>query len=170
MVRQRTSAGLVLRNAAFTVAVPGAGGVLGPWLVLSAHGGVPERLAWVAAPVIAAGVLLYLSCQWRFATTGRGTPGTWDPPRRLVAVGPYRRVRNPIYVAALLILLGEAGLFRSVDLLVYAGVVAAAVHLLVVCYEEPRLSARFGAEYEEYRRRVGRWLPRPPRPPRPPGP
>lgn len=156
--------GLVLRNVAFAVVVPAAGGVYGPWLILSRHGGAPGPLAWAAAPVIAAGVVLYLSCQWRFATTGRGTPGTWDPPRRLVWVGPYRWVRNPIYVAAALILFGEAWLFRSVDLLVYAGALMVALHVLVVGYEEPRLRARFGEDYDDYRRHVNRWVPRPPHP------
>lgn len=156
-------AGLLLRNVSFTVLVPSAGGIYGPWLILGRRGGVPGPLAWEAVPVIAAGLLLYLSCQWAFASAGRGTPATWDPPRRLVAVGPYRWVRNPIYAAALLILLGEAGLFRSVDLLIYAAVLALAFHVLVVAYEEPRLRARLGDDYEGYRRSVRRWLPRPPR-------
>src|SRR5437764_751364 len=138
-ISRRSSVGLLLRNVAFTLVVPGAGGVYGPWLILSRRGGGPGPLAWEAVPVVAAGVLLFLACQWVFATTGRGTPGTWDPPRRVVAVGPYRWVRNPIYVSALLIVLGEAGLFRSVELLVYAAVLAVAFHLLVVGYEEPRL-------------------------------
>jgi protein-S-isoprenylcysteine O-methyltransferase Ste14 len=165
-ISRRRSVGLLLRNAAFTVVVPGAGGVYGPWLILSRRGGGPGPPAWEALPVVAAGVLLFLACQWVFATTGRGTPGTWDPPRRVVAVGPYRWVRNPIYVSALLIVLGEAGLFRSVELLAYAAALALAFHLLVVAYEEPRLRARFGEEYEGYLRSVRRWVPRPPRPPR----
>jgi hypothetical protein len=77
--------------------------------------------------------------------------------------GPYRWVRNPIYIAALLIVSGEAWLFLSVDLLLYAGGLAVAFHLLVIGYEEPRLRARFGEEYEAYRRTVSRWIPHPPR-------
>jgi protein-S-isoprenylcysteine O-methyltransferase Ste14 len=83
--------------------------------------------------------------------------------RRFVAAGPYRWVRNPIYVAALLIVSGEAWLFLSVDLLLYAGGLAVAFHLLVIGYEEPRLRARFGEQYEAYRRIVSRWVPHPPR-------
>jgi protein-S-isoprenylcysteine O-methyltransferase Ste14 len=105
---------------------------------------------------------LYLSCVWFFGTAGRGTPGTWDPPRRLVAAGPYRWVRNPIYLAALLIVAGEAWLFFSPALLAYAAALAVAFHLLVTCYEEPGLRARFGQPYETYRRTVRRWLPRRP--------
>ena len=155
---------LVLRNVLFTIVVPGAGGVYVPWLILTRHGAVPAPAAWWAAPVIALGVALYLWCVWLFATAGRGTPGTWDPPRRFVAAGPYRWVRNPIYVAALLIVGGEAGLFGSVPLLLYAAALAVAFHLLVTGYEERTLRTRFGDQYEAYRRTVRRWLPRPPRP------
>jgi protein-S-isoprenylcysteine O-methyltransferase Ste14 len=98
-----------------------------------------------------------------FATVGRGTPAPWDAPRRVVAVGPYRWVRNPIYVAALLVVVGEAWLFLSMALLVYAGAVAMFLHLLVIGYEEPTLGRRFGETYAEYRRTVPRWIPRPPR-------
>ena len=162
---------LALRNLVFTVVVPGAGGGYVPWLILRRHGArpTPPRLiawaapaAWCAIAVIVVGVLLYLACVWVFATQGRGTPGLWDSPRRAVTTGPYRWVRNPIYLAALLIVSGQAWLFFSADLLIYAGALAVAFHLFVSCYEEPRLRARFGAPYEAYRRTVRRWIPRPP--------
>jgi protein-S-isoprenylcysteine O-methyltransferase Ste14 len=154
---------LIVRNLVFTIVVPGAGGVYVPWLILTRHGASPAPAAWYAVPVIVIGVALYLACVWAFAVVGRGTPGPWDAPRRFVAAGPYRWVRNPIYLAALLIVGGEAWLFRSVDLLLYAGGVAVAFHLLVVGYEEPRLRARFGEQYEAYRRAVSRWVPHRPR-------
>jgi protein-S-isoprenylcysteine O-methyltransferase Ste14 len=154
---------LALRNVLFTMVVPGAGGGYVPWLIITRHGASPAPVAWYAAAVIGIGVLLYLWCVWLFATAGRGTPGTWDPPRRFVAVGPYRWVRNPIYVAALLIVGGEAWLFGSVPLLLYAAVLAAGFHLLVTGYEERTLRVRFGEQYETYRRTVRRWIPRPPR-------
>lgn len=150
---------LLLRNLVFTVVVPGAGGGYVPWLILTRHGAAPAPAAWYATAVIAAGIVLYLSCVWFFGTAGRGTPGTWDPPRRLVAAGPYRWVRNPIYLAALLIVAGEAWLFFSPALLAYAAALAVAFHLLVTCYEEPALRARFGQPYQTYRRTVRRWLP-----------
>jgi protein-S-isoprenylcysteine O-methyltransferase Ste14 len=154
---------LALRNLLFTVVVPGTGGVYLPWLILTRHGAAPTPAAWPAVAVIAAGVGLYLCCLWVFAVVGRGTPGPWDPPRRLVAAGPYRWVRNPIYLAALLIVAGQAWLFGSAALLVYAGAAAAGFHLLVIGYEEPRLRGQFGERYEAYRRTVSRWIPRPPR-------
>jgi protein-S-isoprenylcysteine O-methyltransferase Ste14 len=154
---------LIVRNVVFTIVVPGAGGVYVPWLILTRHGASPHPQAWYAVPVIAAGVALYVWCVWAFAAIGRGTPGVWDAPRRVVAAGPYRWVRNPIYIAALLIVSGEAWLFLSVGVLVYAGVLAVAFHLLVTGYEEPRLRARFGGQYGDYRRAVSRWIPHPPR-------
>ncbi len=153
---------LVLRNLAFTVVVPGAGGVYFPWLILTRHGELPRPAAWYAVAVIACGLVLYLSCVWVFGAVGRGTPGPWDPPRQVIRVGPYRWVRNPIYIGALLIVSGEAWLFLSLRLLLYVAVLAVAFHLLVAGYEEPRLQARFGETYETYLSAVPRWVPRPP--------
>jgi len=162
------SLGLVLRNVVFTVVVPGLGGAWLPWWLLThgTHGttSTPAPAAWAAVPVIAAGAALYFWCAWNFATVGGGTPGPWDAPRRVVARGPYRWVRNPIYLAALLVVLGEAWLFTSPRLLVYAGVMAACFHLFVTGYEERTLTRRFGPAYLEYRRAVPRWIPRKPRP------
>ena len=106
---------------------------------------------------------MYLWCLWLFATLGRGTPGPWDAPRRVVDVGPYGWVRNPMYLSVFLVVTGETLLFLSVPLLIYLGVVALVVQLFVVGYEEPTLTERFGDEYRAYRRRVPRWIPRPPR-------
>src|SRR5215470_11003143 len=122
---------LALRNVLFIVVVPGAGAVYGPGWILTRGGAVPRPVIWPALAIITGGVALYLVCQWVFATVGRGTPGPWDAPRRFVAVGPYRWVRNPIYLGALLVLVGEAWLFASVPLLVYAGAAAVGVHLFV---------------------------------------
>ncbi len=152
---------LALRNLLFTIVVPGLGGVVVPWWILTHGGATPGPAAWPGAVLITLGAALYFSCLWRFATTGGGTPGPWDAPRRLVVVGPYRWVRNPIYLAALLIVVGEAWLFLSVSLIEYAGAMAIALHLFVIGYEEPTLSRAFGAAYAEYRRTVPRWIPRP---------
>ena len=93
---------------------------------------------------------------------GDGTSGLWDAPRRVVATGPYRWVRNPIYLAALLVVLGEAWLFLSPPLLVYAAAMAVFCHLFVTGYEERKLSRQFGDSYLEYRRTGPRWIPRRP--------
>ena len=177
---------LAVRNLLFSVVVPGAGAVWMPWWILGRFDPTAAPAAWPAAAVIAAGTALYLWCVWVFAVAGHGTPGPWDAPRRLVAVGPYRWVRNPIYLAALLVVLGEAGVFPFPPPLLFAGadgccfapvwdgfggrglcppVVAMAVccHLFVIGYEERTLRRRFGDAYLEYLQTVPRWLPRPPR-------
>jgi protein-S-isoprenylcysteine O-methyltransferase Ste14 len=79
-----------------------------------------------------------------------------------VAAGPYRWVRNPIYVAALLVVAGQAWLFGSLAVLAYAIAMAMTFHIFVMGYEERALRRRFGPAYQEYRRTVPRWLARPP--------
>src|SRR5690348_11621975 len=153
---------LVVRNVAFTLVVPGLGGVWLPWRLLTRDGSTPTPATWEAVPVIAAGAALYVWCVWNFAAVGRGTPGPWDAPRQVVARGPYRWVRNPIYLAALLVVLGEAWLFASPVLLAYAAAMAFCFHLFVTGYEERTLARRFGPAYLEYRRAVPRWIPRKP--------
>jgi protein-S-isoprenylcysteine O-methyltransferase Ste14 len=154
---------LALRALLFTLVVPVSGAVWIPWWILTRGGATLEPIIWYAVTFIAVGAALYFACLRVFAIVGRGTPAPWDPPRRFVAVGPYRWVRNPIYIAALLVVLGEAWLFLSLPLLVYGGAVAIFFHLLVIGYEEPTLRRRFGEAYEAYRRTVPRWIPRPPR-------
>ena len=154
---------LWLRNLLFTVVVPGLGGVLIPWWILAHSHATLDPEAWYAVAVIVVGAVLYVWCLWAFATVGRGTPGPWDPPQSFVAAGPYRWVRNLMYISALLVVVGEAWLFRSLSLLAYAGAAAIVFHLFVIGYEEPTLRRRFAETYAEYRRTVPRWIPRPPR-------
>jgi protein-S-isoprenylcysteine O-methyltransferase Ste14 len=109
---------------------------------------------------IVLGAALALWCILTFALVGRGTPAPFDPPRRLVARGPYRFVRNPMYAGAVIALAGAALYFGSWALLAYGAAFALASHLLVVTYEEPRLRRTFGEDYERYLASVGRWWPR----------
>jgi protein-S-isoprenylcysteine O-methyltransferase Ste14 len=99
-----------------------------------------------------------LWCVRDFYVSGRGTLAPWDPPRRVVAVGLYRYSRNPMYVGVTLMLLGWATAFAVPGLFVYAAVVAVGFHLRVVLGEEPWLARTHGAEWDEYARRVPRWL------------
>ena len=158
----RISISLVVRNLLFTVIVPGLGAMWLPWRILTRKGATPKPMSWIALAVIAIGAVLYFLCLWVFAVVGRGTPGPWDAPRRFVAVGPYRWVRNPIYLAALLVILGESWLFHSFALLKYAVAMAVCFHLFVIGYEEPTLYRKFGDTYLEYKRAVARWIPRRP--------
>ncbi|HET6411232.1 MAG TPA: isoprenylcysteine carboxylmethyltransferase family protein [Anaeromyxobacter sp.] len=159
----RTAVSLALRNLLFTVVVPSSGAVYVPWWILTRGHTSPKPVEWVAVALIATGAGLYLSCVWVFAVVGKGTPGPWDAPRHFVAVGPYRWVRNPIYLGALSVVLGEAWLFLSLQLLKYSAAMAILFHLFVIGYEEPTLYRRFGEAYSEYRRTVPRWIPRRPR-------
>jgi protein-S-isoprenylcysteine O-methyltransferase Ste14 len=114
---------------------------------------------------IAAGLRLAGQTILLFRTVGEGTLAPWDPTRRLVLRGPYRRVRNPMITGVGLILLGEALVLGSPPILAELGVFALANATYIPLVEEPGLVRRFGEEYEEYRRNVPRWLPR--RRPRP---
>ena len=106
-----------------------------------------------------AGGAMTVWCVLAFAFVGRGTPAPFDPPRRLVVRGPYRFVRNPMYVAAATALASAALYYQSLSLLAYVAVFMLATHLFVVWYEEPTLSRMFGDDYAAYRARVRRWLP-----------
>jgi protein-S-isoprenylcysteine O-methyltransferase Ste14 len=108
----------------------------------------------------AVGAAIALWCIFTFAMIGRGTPAPFDPPRRLVIRGPYRFVRNPMYIGAGLALASAALFYESLPLLAYAGLFFLATHVFVMLYEEPTLRRTFGEEYEAYCRQVGRWWPR----------
>ena len=162
LARAPRTLSLAVRNLLFTIVVAGLGGAWVPWWILTRDGRTAAPAAWEAVPVIVAGTALYVWCVWNFAAVGGGTPGPWDAPSRFVATGPYRWVRNPIYLAALMIVLAEAWLFMSLPLLAYAGALAVCFHLFVTGYEERTLRRRFGSTYLEYLRTVRRWIPRPP--------
>jgi len=117
-------------------------------------------LAWFAFPFWLLGGATALWCFWEFTFRGRGTPNPIDPPKELVATGPYRYVRNPIYVSVLVIIIGHFLWFKSVWLLAYAVVVFLAAHLFITWYEEPTLKRKFGPAYEQYCRSVPRWIPK----------
>jgi protein-S-isoprenylcysteine O-methyltransferase Ste14 len=105
-----------------------------------------------------AGVVVLVWCTVVFYVSGRGTLAPWSPPQRLVAAGPYRFSRNPMYVGVTLILSGWAVLFWSLTLMVYSALVLLAFHIRVIVGEEPWLKRTFGADWESYRARVPRWL------------
>ncbi len=113
----------------------------------------------VGMAIGAASAVVALWCIFTFASAGRGTPAPFDPPRRLVIRGPYRFVRNPMYIGAGLALASAALFYESLPLLGYTGIFFLATHLLVMWYEEPALRRTFGQEYEAYCGRVKRWWP-----------
>ena len=135
--------------------------LLSRWVIGPPFFGWPV-VRWLGVVLILAAAPIFLDFVIRFAREGRGTPAPIAPTRHLVVGGSFRYVRNPGYVAVVSLLLGQALLFGSGGLVVYAAVIATAFHLFVVLYEEPTLRRQFGAEYEAYCRRVPRWLPRRP--------
>lgn len=119
---------------------------------------IPKVLA--GAALIAVGLRLWLETVRLFASVGKGTLAPWDPTRKLVVQGPYRRVRNPMISAVTFVLLGEALILGSTAILIEFGVFALINATFIPLAEEPDLVRRFGAEYEEYLRAVPRWIPR----------
>lgn len=109
--------------------------------------------------VVAAAVVVIRNFA-RFVAEGRGTPVPIAPPEQLVVGGDYRYVRNPMYVAIIAAVLGQALIFNALWLLLYAAGIWLATATFVRFYEEPTLLRRFGASYERYRRSVRAWLPR----------
>ena len=135
-----------------------------PWLFTGWRFATPlpfwAPLRIVGVVLIVAGVAALLGSFARFVVEGIGTPAPMAPPQHLVLGGLYRYVRNPIYLALVTAIAGQALLFGRLLLLVYALVVLATTFAFVRIYEEPTLSEKFGAEYEAYRRNVPGWWPR----------
>jgi protein-S-isoprenylcysteine O-methyltransferase Ste14 len=153
---------LTLRAIFFTFLLPGTVVVWIPRMILAGERARPEPGfgRWAGIPLMAAGAAVLLGCIVDFARKGRGTLAPVDPPRKLVAVGLYRYVRNPMYLGVVTTLIGEAVFFGSRSIGIYAAVAWLVFHLWVVIYEEPHLESVFGEEYAEYRAVVPRWLPR----------
>lgn len=115
---------------------------------------------WVGVALIVCALPIFFDFVMRFVREGEGTPAPIAPTLHLVVGGTFRYVRNPGYIAVVSLLVGQALLFGSRAVLLYAGGVATAFHAFVVMYEEPTLRRQFGSEYEAYCRAVPRWLPR----------
>ncbi|MFO7540615.1 MAG: isoprenylcysteine carboxylmethyltransferase family protein, partial [Chloroflexota bacterium] len=106
------------------------------------------------------GAFVLLWCVRDFYAAGKGTLAPWSPPKKLVTVGLYRLVRNPMYVGVLTLVAGWALYFSSFLLGAYALFLVIRFHMHVRSYEEPWLAWQFGAEWEAYKAAVPRWRPR----------
>jgi protein-S-isoprenylcysteine O-methyltransferase Ste14 len=153
-----------LGSLMFFILAPGTILGLVPWWLTRWRIGPPffgiEPLRWVGAALIVLGLLPLLSSFARFAWEGLGTPAPIAPPTNLVVTGFYRRVRNPIYVALVIILLGEALVFGDERVAAWGMLFWLFTFAAVVIYEEPTLRQQFGEEYRTYCQNVPRWVPR----------
>ena len=145
----------------FTVAMPGVMAALVPYLLTGWHGsGSLLALQVVGAALLAAGVSVFAHTVIRFVVEGLGTPFPGAPTEYLVVGGLYRYVRNPMYLAVIATILGQAAILGRVVLVAYAAILWATVASFVRFYEEPTLSERYGEPYDAYRRGVRGWWPR----------
>jgi protein-S-isoprenylcysteine O-methyltransferase Ste14 len=158
-----TPAGPILGSFLFFLAAPGtvAGWIpyaITGWRTEAALAGLAPIRAIGTAMIVVAGAAL-ADCFARFAIVGRGVPAPVAPTTTLVVSGLYRHCRNPMYVAVVTAILGQAIVFGSASLLLYAVIVWLAFHLFVLAYEEPTLARQF-TNYSDYRQHVPRWIPR----------
>jgi protein-S-isoprenylcysteine O-methyltransferase Ste14 len=164
LLRQMNRPAAILGSALFLVVAPGTLAVYLPWMITRWR----ELPPFLNTPLthflgvffVAAGVPVLMECFLRFALRGRGTPAPIAPPLHLVVSGLYRYVRNPMYVAVVSVILGQALWFGSRPLLLYAVFIWLMFHVWVMVYEEPALRASFPKEFQEYCASVCRWLPR----------
>ena len=124
---------------------------------------IPDWMKFPGIIIAILGALIALWCISAFAFFGKGTPAPFDAPREFVAAGPYKYVRNPMYIGAVAVIIGAGLIMRSPSALVVAVFFVALTHILVLLYEEPTLEQKFGDSYLEYKSVVNRWLPKSPK-------
>ena len=156
---------LFIRNLIFTILQPGIVAGLLPYWILGDNVNnifiqqLSERgLHDLGIFLLLIGFVIMIYCIISFAIKGRGTLSPADPTKKLVATGLYGFSRNPMYVGVILILVGEAVFFQSLNLWIYSVLVFLAFHIFILRFEEPRLKKDFGEEYKSYCEKVGRWI------------
>ena len=154
----------ILGSALFFVAAPSVLAGLIPWWITRWEFLPPffdlQATRAVGILLIVAGLPGLVDSFARFALQGLGTPAPIAPTQNLVVTGLYRYVRNPIYIAVVAVILGQAILFGDWRLMTYGGLMWLAFHAFVLTYEEPVLAQQFGVQYEDFRANVPRWIPR----------
>lgn len=162
--RTRSRAVSLAGSGLFLLLAPGLGAGYVPWLIsrwrLAGEFGDSSVVRAAGIVLILLGVAALLECFFRFAWLGFGTPAPVAPTQRLIVSGLYRHVRNPMYVAVVTIVLGQALLLGQSRLLLYGAAGWLVFHLFVLTYEEPTLRRQFPDDYARYTRAVPRWIPR----------
>src|SRR5918994_3579256 len=150
-------------SAVFFLVGPGIMAGLIPWLLTGWRVREPvpywAPMRVLGGLLLVAGLIALIQAFARFVVEGFGTPAPIAAPERLVVGGLYRNVRNPMYVAVLAVIVGQALLLGQLGLLLYAAAFWLITAAFVRWYEEPTLTRRFGADYEAYRRAVPAWWP-----------
>jgi protein-S-isoprenylcysteine O-methyltransferase Ste14 len=151
-------------SAVFLVIAPGVVAGLVPWWISGWHFGPPFFgllvTRFTGGLLICIGSVGLLDSFRRFAVEGLGTPAPVSPTSHLIVTGLYRYVRNPMYIAVVAAIFGQAILLGNVTLLEYGAVVWLTFHLFVILYEEPVLTKTYGDEYREFCAKIPRWIPR----------
>lgn len=154
----------ILGSCVFFCLAPGTVAGLVPWLLTGWRMQPPllglPGVRVLGALLVVVGLAALVACVARFATEGRGTPAPIAPTETLVLSGLYRHVRNPMYVAVVSIIVGQALVFGSALVLGYAAAVWLLFQGFTMLYEEPTLRREHGPAYDEYRAHVRRWWPR----------
>jgi protein-S-isoprenylcysteine O-methyltransferase Ste14 len=157
------------KMAQAVVALPGTALIFIPTLIIYlasgtrfAHrlSGLADITLWIGLAAGCLGLALAVWTSTLFTRHGSGTPAPWNPPSRLVVRGPYRHVRNPMIIGAVLILVSEALILRSLPVALWTLIFLVANAVYFPLSEERRLEARFGDSYRAYKANVPRWLPR----------
>jgi protein-S-isoprenylcysteine O-methyltransferase Ste14 len=159
---------MLLRHLFAIAVLPFTVTIVVPWWLARGAGVAPAigsstsefAIQIAGAAVLSVGIVLFVASLRRFATEGDGTLAPWDPPRRLVVRGPYRYVRNPMISGVIFIVFGEALLLLSRPHAMWAAMILIVNLIYIPLLEEPMLEERFGEDYREYCRHVGRILPR----------
>ncbi len=150
-----------LGSLVFLVLAPGVVAGLLPWVLTGWQSRSPGLAIEVLGVILlAAGAVVLISAFARFVFEGVGTPAPVAPTQKLVVGGLYRHVRNPMYLAVAATIVGQALILGRLGLLAYAAVFFVVVAAFVRVYEEPTLAARYGDQYDAYRRAVPAWRPR----------
>ena len=148
------------------IALPGTVAILVPALLLGCfpNGLLPSPTHWLikaaGSGMAVLGLFVIARTISLLAIQGRGTLAPWQPASHLVVSGPYRHIRNPMISGVICLLVGEAGIFTSVPILIWALVFTLINALYIPLVEEPALMERFGQDYRIYKQYVPRWLPR----------
>ena len=150
---------LLLKNFVFAILYPGiVAGVIPFWIIGGKLNELEKPHQFVGVFLFLAGFIIMTWCIVNFAVKGQGTLSPLAPTKKLVVSGLYKFSRNPMYIGVMLILTGETLFFASYSLCVYSLIVFAGFNIFIIFNEERRLKKDFGNDYDNYCKKVRRWI------------